>query len=184
MKPGELRGHVSVTRPTSAAQRVQQTSLVGITVTGNRPVKTERAANALAKRAVAVISPYVDRKIETYNKTLETLQTGIDSVTQPYRAERGARPAGPVLPREVDHREPDRQRGAAPRRPDRAADPDPAAPLAGAERRARSLYQRAAAVKTTARSTRTSVLVGAVLGLLAGIAAALIWDGVVRRRAT
>jgi uncharacterized protein involved in exopolysaccharide biosynthesis len=37
-------------------------------------------------------------------------------------------------------------------------------------------------VKTTARSRRNSVVVAAFLGLLAGLAAALLWDPVARRR--
>jgi uncharacterized protein involved in exopolysaccharide biosynthesis len=40
----------------------------------------------------------------------------------------------------------------------------------------------AAAVDTTARSVRSSMLVGALLGLIVGLAAALLWDPVVARR--
>jgi uncharacterized protein involved in exopolysaccharide biosynthesis len=44
------------------------------------------------------------------------------------------------------------------------------------------VISRAVAVKTTARSRRNSVVVAAFLGLLAGLAAALLWDPVARRR--
>jgi uncharacterized protein involved in exopolysaccharide biosynthesis len=40
---------------------------------------------------------------------------------------------------------------------------------------------RAAAVKTTARSRRNSVVVAAFLGLVLGVIAALVWEPVVRR---
>ena len=183
VKPGELRGRISVSRPTSAQQRVQQTSLVGITVIGNRPVKTERAANALAQRVVKVVSPYVDRKIETYEKTLETLQTGIDSVTQRVTAlnEALGRPGLSFLEKSIIVSQID---NAEQRRVGLTAQQTQTQQLLSLARNVEraSLYQQAAAVKTTARSTRTSVVVGAVLGLLAGIAAALIWDGVARRR--
>jgi uncharacterized protein involved in exopolysaccharide biosynthesis len=43
---------------------------------------------------------------------------------------------------------------------------------------------RAAAVKTTARSRRNSVVVAAFLGLLLGALAALLWEPLVRRRLT
>ena len=46
-----------------------------------------------------------------------------------------------------------------------------------------SVLIRAAAVKTTARSRRNSVVVGAFLGLIVGLAAALLWEPLVRRRA-
>jgi hypothetical protein len=44
------------------------------------------------------------------------------------------------------------------------------------------LLTHAVAVKTTARSRRNSVVVAAFLGLLAGLAAALVWDPLARRR--
>jgi uncharacterized protein involved in exopolysaccharide biosynthesis len=43
---------------------------------------------------------------------------------------------------------------------------------------------RAAAVKATARSKRNSVLVGAFIGLLIGLAAALVWERAAATRAT
>jgi uncharacterized protein involved in exopolysaccharide biosynthesis len=183
MKPGELRGRISVSRPTSASPRVQQTSLVGITVTGNRPVKTERAANALAQRAVKVVSPYVDRKIETYEQTLETLQKGIDSVTKRVTTLNQVlgRPGLSFLEKSIIVSQID---NAEQRRVGLTAQQTQTQQLLSLARNVEraSVYQRAAAVKTTARSTRTSVVVGAVLGLLAGIAAALVWDGIARRR--
>jgi uncharacterized protein involved in exopolysaccharide biosynthesis len=183
MKVGELRGHVSVARPTSTAQRVQQTALVGITVTGNRPVKTERAANALAQRAVKVVSPYVDRKIATYEETLNTLQKGIDSVTKRVTTLNQvlSHPGLSFLEKSIVVSQID---NAEQRRVGLTAQQTQTQQLLSLARNVEraSVYQRAAAVKTTARSTRTSVVVGAILGLLAGIAAALVWDGVVRRR--
>jgi uncharacterized protein involved in exopolysaccharide biosynthesis len=41
---------------------------------------------------------------------------------------------------------------------------------------------RAAAVKTTARSRRNSVVVAAFLGLVLGVIAALLWEPLVRAR--
>ena len=43
--------------------------------------------------------------------------------------------------------------------------------------------KRAAAVKTTARSRRNSVVVAAFLGVLIGLLAALLWEPIMRRRA-
>jgi uncharacterized protein involved in exopolysaccharide biosynthesis len=44
------------------------------------------------------------------------------------------------------------------------------------------VVQAAAAVKTTARSRRTSIIVGAVIGLLIGAVAAVVVDARARRR--
>jgi uncharacterized protein involved in exopolysaccharide biosynthesis len=41
---------------------------------------------------------------------------------------------------------------------------------------------RAAAVKTTARSRRNSVVVAAFLGFVLGLLAALVWEPIMRRR--
>jgi hypothetical protein len=41
---------------------------------------------------------------------------------------------------------------------------------------------RASAVKTTARSPRNSIVVGGLIGLILGVAAALLWEPVARRR--
>jgi uncharacterized protein involved in exopolysaccharide biosynthesis len=43
------------------------------------------------------------------------------------------------------------------------------------------ILTRAAAVKTTARSARNSVVVGAFLGLLLGLIAAVLWEPLARR---
>ena len=44
------------------------------------------------------------------------------------------------------------------------------------------VVEEAAAVKTTARSSRTSLLVGALIGLLIGAVAALVWEPIAARR--
>ncbi len=46
------------------------------------------------------------------------------------------------------------------------------------------ILTRALAVKTTARSRRNSVLVGAFLGLVIGLAAALVWERATAGRST
>jgi uncharacterized protein involved in exopolysaccharide biosynthesis len=183
MRVGELRGRVSSSQVTGATPRAAQTNLVTIRVTGSRPVRTERAANALANHVVERVSPYVDRKIETYNRTLETLQDGIDSVTQRVTTfqRRLEQPGLPlveqlILISQIDNAE-QRRVGLI----NQQVQTQQLLSLAQDVERAQ-LYERAAAVKTTARSTRNSMLVGAVLGLLAGIAAALLWDGVAARR--
>ena len=55
--------------------------------------------------------------------------------------------------------------------------------LAVAETVERSrVVSRASAVNTTARSVRSSLLVGALIGLLVGLVAALLWEPIATRR--
>jgi uncharacterized protein involved in exopolysaccharide biosynthesis len=183
MRVGQLRGRVSSSAVRNATPRVAQTSLVTIRVTGSRPVRTERAANALAQHVVESVSGYVDRKIETFNTTLETLQTGIDSVTKRVTESQRAlaRPGLSFVERlilvsQIDNAE-QRRVGLI----NQQTQTQQLLSLAEDVERA-SVYERAAAVKTTARSTRNSVVVGAILGLLLGLAAALAWDTLAARR--
>jgi len=183
LRVGQLRGHVSSSTAVSPTGRPSLTSLVTITVTGNRPVRTERAANALATHVVGQVSGYVDRKIETFEKTLQTLQDAIDTNTQRVTITEKAlkRPnlstvEQLLLISTVDNAE-QRRVGLT----NQQTQTQQLLSLARDVERAR-VFERAVSVKTTARSTRTSVVVGAVLGLLVGLAAALLWDGVAARR--
>jgi uncharacterized protein involved in exopolysaccharide biosynthesis len=183
MRVAELRGHVSTSSVASPTPRAAQTSLVTITVTGSRPVRTERAANALAQHVVGRVSGYVDQKINTFNKTLETLQAAIDTNTQRVTISEQAlkRPKLTVVEQlllisQIDNAE-QRRVGLT----NQQTQTQQLLSLAQDVERAK-VYERAAAVKTTARSTRNSVVVGAVLGLLLGLVAALVWDGLAARR--
>jgi len=183
MRVGELRGRVSSSAVRNATPRVAQTSLVTIRVTGSRPVRTERAANALATHVVESVSGYVDRKIETFNETLGTLQEAINTNTARITTLNQAleRPGISlveqlILISQVDNNE-QRRVGLI----NQQAQTQQLLSLAQDVERA-SIYEPAAAVKTTARSTRNSVVVGAILGLLLGLAAALAWDTLAARR--
>jgi hypothetical protein len=182
MRVGELRGKVSSSTASSPSRRLAQTTLVVISVRGSRPVRTERAANALAERVVRRVSGYVDRKIETYNHTLATLQEGINTTTRRVTTlERGLTRPGIslveqlILISQIDNAE-QRRVGLT----NQQAQTQQLLALAEDVERA-SVYERAAAVKTTARSTRNSVVVGALLGLLVGLLAALAWDALAAR---
>ena len=183
LRIGQLRGRVSSSAVRNATPRVAQTSLVTIRVTGTRSDPTERAANALALHVVESVSGYVDRKIETFNTTLDTLQTGIDSVTQRVTESQRAldRPGLSFVERlilvsQIDNAE-QRRVGLI----NQQTQTQQLLSLAEDVERAQ-VYERALAVKTTARSRRNSVVVGAILGLLLGLAAALAWDTLAARR--
>src|SRR3954451_18453088 len=83
IKPGALRGHVSVgvvgvQTGTGAARTAP---LISLTVTGKRGEQTQEAANALARIVVAdTTAPYVGTKIKTYESVLETTNKQLSSI--------------------------------------------------------------------------------------------------------
>jgi len=83
MRSGALRGHVSVAQVGTAtgAGAARATPLISLIVQGANAAKTEAAANALARRVVALTTaPYVGTKIRTYQQVLETTNTQLSSI--------------------------------------------------------------------------------------------------------
>src|SRR5207249_1646725 len=81
---GSLRGHVStqaVAGVAAALGRVGQTPLVNIVVTGKRPAKIARAANALGRIVVDQVSGgYVKTKIKNLQTNIAADKTELDSI--------------------------------------------------------------------------------------------------------
>jgi uncharacterized protein involved in exopolysaccharide biosynthesis len=80
---GALRGNVSVAQVGSATGTgaTRATPLISLTVTGSNPTKTQDAANALATTVVKrTTAPYVGTKIATYKLVLRTTQTQLKSI--------------------------------------------------------------------------------------------------------
>ena len=76
MRPGALRGHVSVAQvgTVTGAGAARATPLIALTVTGSHPATTAAAANALAKIVVGrTTASYVGVKIRTFQTTLDNV---------------------------------------------------------------------------------------------------------------
>lgn len=165
MRASDLRGKVATqTISTGAGATTVRTTgnpLVRITAQASTRRKAQVAANALAGIVVARLAPYADQKIVNLKRRIAFDQKQIDDL------QRGVRAAEPVT---------------------RALLAVQLGQVLGDQNQSRQLLiqaqqierpqilTRAAAVKTTARSRRNSVLVGAFLGLLIGLAAALVWE--------
>jgi hypothetical protein len=83
MRPSALRGHVSVAQVGSVtgAGSVRAAPLISLTVTGAKPGPTSAAANALADIVVRqTTEPYVGVKIRTFNATLKSVAEQLASV--------------------------------------------------------------------------------------------------------
>ena len=173
MRVGDLRGHVSSQTVTSGTRVVGQNNPnVTVTVTGHSAQKVERAANALARAVVTTtaVAGYANRKIANLKAEIASDERLIEGITR--RLDRGGGSSTEALLLQLRLQSLEQDRNTATQL------------LAQAQLVERPrLVTRAAAFQTTARSRRNTVVVAAVLGLLLGLLAALLWEPIVRRRA-
>jgi hypothetical protein len=167
----DLRGKVSTktisTGVGTGTSRPAVNPLVSVTVQASTRRRAQLAANALAATVVERLAPFADQKIAGLKERIEADQDQIDAIrgatgsSDPTARALFAIQLGEVLDDQLQAKQ----------------------LLIQAEQIERpKVLTPAAAVKTTARSRRNSVVVAAFLGLLAGLAAALVWEPVVRRR--
>jgi hypothetical protein len=165
MPVAKLRGHVTSRPVAGALTKLGQTPLVLITVTGKAPRHTQVAANALAQIVIKRTSKYVNNiisslqeQIALYTRSLDTLNrqsSGLSSTDRLLVALQTAQIADQLTTAKQQ--------------------------LAVAQQIELGKQETfAVATKTTARSRRNTVIVGALIGLLLGIAAALLWEPVGR----
>jgi uncharacterized protein involved in exopolysaccharide biosynthesis len=194
LKPGRLRQRVTA-RPISGLTNTKQgqpAPLLSITVTGSSRAKTAIAANALARQAVAQVSAYTDTKIETLeqqlgyiDKQLEVVNRRLDSARTSQEQVGSDKSLSSIeklvalttLNSVIDLAEQRQATLEISRFNTRRA-----VSLAKDIEQSR-VTATAIAVRTEPTSRRTSVLVGAFIGFLLGIIAALIWDPVASRLA-
>jgi hypothetical protein len=173
MRAADLRGNVSTksisTGAGASTTRVTANPLVRLTVQASTRRKAQVAANTLAGIVVDRLSPFADKKIVGLQERIAADQQQIDAIAQQQRGASDvtakavfALHLGDVLDDQLQAKQ---------------------LLIQAQEVERPKVLTRAAAVKTTARSRRNSVVVAAFLGLLIGLLAALLWDPVVRRRA-
>jgi uncharacterized protein involved in exopolysaccharide biosynthesis len=183
---GALRGKVSSGQVgtgtgTAAARNVP---LVNVSVTGAKPGKVEAAANELAKIVVdRTTAKYVGTKIRTFNDTLKSIQERLDTLAPRIKIletaiedQRRSFDERLLLVTQLDNAQ--ERRGQL---LDLQTTTQQQLALALNVESAQ-IVQKASAAKTTARSRRNSIAIGALIGLLAGLIAAIAWDPVVARR--
>jgi uncharacterized protein involved in exopolysaccharide biosynthesis len=169
MERRDLASGTSVAAVKGNLSKLGQNPLVRITVKGDSRFKTAAAANALARIAVDRVSGYADKKIALLKQTISdeaqelgTLDGALDNASA---ADRGFL----LLRRgELD---------------DALLKAKEDLALAEEVERAQ-VVENAVARKVTAQSRRNQIVVGAFLGLLLGLAAALLWESsaALRRR--
>jgi uncharacterized protein involved in exopolysaccharide biosynthesis len=180
--PGKLRRSTSVQGVSGNVARSGQVQLVNIVVTGDAPRKTSAAANALAKIVLSRISHLADTKIDALRAQIATAQeelAGIDERverTQQELERPGLSPTEQLVILNLwglaEQRRTTVQDSLSTRQQQLAQ--------AIEVERAR-IVEPAVSRKVTAQSRRNQLIVGGVIGLLAGLVAALAWEPVTRR---
>jgi uncharacterized protein involved in exopolysaccharide biosynthesis len=184
VKPGRLRSGISTKAVSGAVAKAGQTQLVEISVRGPWREESAEAANRLADTVVARVSGYVDSKISALGQLagsqeheLDRLGRQLDENGAAIASGTGLEPVerltlanlGVILEQRrgqlVEDLLQTRQLLTLARDVERA-----------------QLVTEAAAVEVAARSGRNSMLVGGVIGLIAGALLALLWEPLAGRR--
>ena len=184
LKPSQLRGHVSTQAVSGNITRLGQNPLVSITVTGRLRGKIARAANVLADTVVRsdALASYSKTKIATLERLVHDEQTNLANIDQSTKTLQAAlrESSGVSTPERlillgqlngllqqrlsiVDQLTTNQQQLALAQ--------DVEAP---------KVTTRAVATKTTARSRRNTIVVAALIGLILGLIAALVWEPLTR----
>jgi uncharacterized protein involved in exopolysaccharide biosynthesis len=173
---GKLRSGTSANVVGGTVPKTGQVPLYAITVKGGQPAKIARAANELARIAVAGVSAgYVDTKIASLQAQVTSDQQQLASIDQEVgrieaslpRVGASDRIAAAALVLAAQQRRAVVQQDLLAVRP----------LLAQVQTVERGrILTRAVASKATARSRRNSIVVAALIGLILGGLAALVWD--------
>jgi hypothetical protein len=187
----QLRSSISTREVSAAGQLRGINPLFEIAVKGSGKRKVELAADALSTRVVDRVSLYVtekvkllDQQVEVAEGQLAAVEARIQQAQEQQDALTGNQSLAPVEKLLLSQNLNAVITTADARRSALQADLVNARQLLNlAENVERSrVVEAAAAAKTTARSRRSSLLVGALIGLLVGGVAALVFDPIVARR--
>jgi uncharacterized protein involved in exopolysaccharide biosynthesis len=185
MRASALRGHVSVGTIGSAGAGATRTQpLISLTVTGAHGKNVAAAANVLAARVVQITTAnYVKLKIHTFQKTLDNVEFQLNEITKQLvvinRALKAAVKLDPLQQLVIVGQ----QNNAETRQGNLIAQQETLQQqLAFAQAvEAARVVEKAAPEKASAHSKATSLVVGALIGLILGAIVAIAGEGRFRR---
>jgi uncharacterized protein involved in exopolysaccharide biosynthesis len=181
MRPSALRGHVSIAQVGAAtgAGAARATPIIALTVTGTRPLATAAAANALSSLVLAkTTKPYVGVKIRTFKKTLASVDEQLSGIRGQITAINAAVKASKKLDPLQQLVVVSQFDNAEARQGNLIAQQEALQQqLAFAtEVESAKIVEPARAVKASAQSRNSSLLIGAFIGLILGAVAAIVVD--------
>jgi uncharacterized protein involved in exopolysaccharide biosynthesis len=185
--PGVLRGNVSVgtVGVATGAGAARTAPLIALTVQGKVGQRTQDAANALARIVVAdTTAPYVGTKIATYDSVLKTVKRQLHSINVRLAALQTALVKSHLAP--IDQLVLVSQVDNAEQRQGNLLDQEATTQqqLAFAKNvESAKIVRPAASVLSSAHSKRTSLVIGALIGLILGGIVAIIYDARARSKA-
>jgi uncharacterized protein involved in exopolysaccharide biosynthesis len=187
MRASALRGHVSVGTVGSAGAGATRTQpLISLTVTGAHALNTAAAANALAGIVVQqTTASYVTTKITTFQTTLKSVKTQLAGATAQLDVINKALAAAKHLDPFQQLVIVGQQNNAETRQGNLIAQEETLQlQLVFAQQvEAARIVEPAAAVKASAHSRKSSLVVGALIGLILGAIVAIAGEGRFRRTA-
>jgi uncharacterized protein involved in exopolysaccharide biosynthesis len=170
LPPGKLRNGISANPVQGSNAKLGQTPLVQVGVKASKPAKARAASNELARILVSRLKAgYIAQKIVTFQQQVDSDQRSLDAVNAALSAKDVASTDKLILQLRATQLE---------------SDLIQAKQLLSLAKNVESprVISAAAASKTAARSHRNSTVVGALIGLILGGIAALLWDPFVERR--
>jgi capsular polysaccharide biosynthesis protein len=164
-KPGDLRGGISTQNVAGNISKNGQTPLVTISVQTKKRRLAACAANALAKEVVDRSSAFANQKIANFSAQISSDEQNISQINN--ALESGSLSATDKLVVQI-------------RLAQAQSDKLQTAQLLLQAKQVEkpSVVTGAAAQRITARSRRNTVVVAALIGIILGAIAALMWDGV------
>jgi len=180
LRPNQLRGHVSTQAVTGNISRLGQNPLVAITVTGHARRPVARAANDLARAVVfsEALGGYSKTKIENLQLQVNQEKAAVSTLNRNLKAQQQALGNGSGLStseRLIALGQINGLQQQLLTTTDLLTTNQQQLALAK-DVEAPQITTLAAATKTTARSRRNTVIVAALIGLLLGIVAALLFE--------
>jgi uncharacterized protein involved in exopolysaccharide biosynthesis len=186
MTPAGVRGHVSVGTVGSAGAGATRTQpLISLTVTGVHPKNVAAAANVLADVVVQrTTARYVDEKIKTFQTTLDNVTKQLDGITQQLVVINAALKAAKHLDPLQQLVIVGQQNNAETRQGNLIAQQETLQQqLVFAQQvEAARVVVEAAAVKASAHSKKSSLAIGAIIGLILGAIVAIVAEPRFRRK--
>jgi capsular polysaccharide biosynthesis protein len=167
-KPGDLRGGISTQTISGNIAKNGQTPLVSISVLAKKRRLAACAANALSREVIDRVSAFANQKIKNFSGQITNDQKQIDQFNAALGSNAISVTDKLVLQGRLAQAEADRLSTSQ-------------LLLQAKVVEAPSVLTAAAAQKVTARSRRNTVVVAALIGLIVGVLAALLWDGIAAR---
>lgn len=167
-KPGDLRGGISTQTIAGNIAKNGQTPLVSITVQAKKRRLAACAANGLAKAVIDHVDAFANQKIANFSAQITSDEKNIAQINK--ALESGSLSATDKLVIQIRLAQAQTDKLQTSQLLLQATQVEKPSVLTGA-----------ASQKVTARSRRNTVVVAALIGLLLGALAALLWDGLAAR---